>query len=389
MTVEGNESTFVKLYNEHNMYGRVRSDYLFAIIEQNERTSNLLDLTKYLMFKATNNNYGVIEYDFSEFSLNQFSSLNGGFYGNSIQEKVWWAVINAGYSKEAAAGVLGNIEAESGFNQAAIEGGNGIGFGLCQWSFGRRTALEAYAASKGVEPSDVNTQIEFLIGEITPGGGANGYATYQLVSYNGYSASDWSNASTPEDAAIAFCWSFERPGIPRMSIRTEAARKYYEQFKDLEKPTAGSVTSIQAVLPNYPFSSSSGFGWRNGPFNGNEFHQGTDIPAPRGTEIAAVGGGVVKEMTFNSARGYYIRIDHGNNLETVYQHCSGFAAGLSVGSSVSQGQIIAYVGSTGDSTGNHLHFEILVPRGTGEHTSYFPGYDVVNPETFDYTQFPA
>ena len=55
-------------------------------------------------------------------------------------------------------------------------------------------------------------------------------------------------------------------------------------------------------------------------------------------------------MTFNSARGYYIRIDHGNNLETVYQHCSGFAAGLSVGSSVSQGQIIAYVGSTGDST---------------------------------------
>ena len=266
MITEGNESTFVKLYNEHDMYERVRSDYLFTIIEQNERTSNLLDLTKYLMFKATNINYGVIEYDFSEFSLKQFSSLNGGFYGSSIQEKVWWAVIDAGYSKEAAAGVLGNIEAESGFNQAAIEGGNGIGFGLCQWSFGRRTALEAYAASKGVEPSDVNTQIEFLIGEITPGGGANGYATYQLVSYNGYSASDWSNASTPEDAAIAFCWSFERPGKPRMNVRTEAARKYYEQFKDLEKPTGGNVTSIQAVLPNYPFSSSSGFGWRNGPF---------------------------------------------------------------------------------------------------------------------------
>ncbi len=124
-------------------------------------------------------------------------------------------------------------------------------------------------------------------------------------------------------------------------------------------------------------------------FYGNEFHQGTDIPAPAGTEIAAVGGGIIKEMTFNSARGYYIRIDHQNGLETVYQHCSGFASGLSVGSRVSQGQIIAYVGSTGDSTGNHLHFEILVPAGSGEHSSYFRGYDVVNPETFDYTQFPA
>lgn len=175
-----------------------------------------------------------------------------------------------------------------------------------------------------------------------------------------------------------------------MDVRTEAARTYYEQFKDLEKPTGGNVDSIQAVLPNYPFSSSSGFGNRNGPFNGYEFHQGTDIPAPAGTEIAAIGGGTIKVMSsgYNGGRGNYIIIDHGNGLETLYQHCSGFAPGLSVGSKVSQGQIIAYVGSTGDSTGNHLHFEILVPAGTGEHSSYCYGYDVVNPETFDYTRFP-
>ena len=79
-----------------------------------------------------------------------------------------------------------------------------------------------------------------MIGEITPGGGANGYATYQLLTYKGYSPDDWKNATTPENAAIAFCWSFERPGIPRMEVRTEAARKYYEQFKDLEQPTADS-----------------------------------------------------------------------------------------------------------------------------------------------------
>lgn len=94
-------------------------------------------------------------------------------------------------------------------------------------------------------------------------------------------------------------------------------------------------------------------------------------------------------MEFNGARGYYIIIDHKNGFETVYQHCSGFASGLNVGSSVQQGQIIAYVGSTGVSTGAHLHLEILTPSGTGEHSSYFSGYDVVNPEQFDYSQLPG
>lgn len=366
-------------------------EMLFKLLSESEDTQSYERLMRYLLYLLTGNDYGVTEFDFNEFLNGSFSNVSG-LYGNTPQEKVWWALIDAGYSAEAAAGVLGNIEAESGFNEAAIEGGSGAGFGLCQWTGGRRTQLESYAASKGVAPSDLDTQIEFLLAEITPGGGANGYAKYQLSSYNGYSASDWKNASTPEDAATAFCWTFERPGIPRMDVRTSAARRYYNQFKDAERPSGGNVTSIQAVLPNYPFSSSSGFGYRNGPFYGpNEFHQGTDIPAPAGTEIAALGGGIVKEMSmgYNGGRGNYIRIDHQNGYETLYQHCNGFAAGLSVGSHVSQGQIIAYVGSTGDSTGAHLHLEILVPAGQGEHSSYFTGYDVVNPETFDYTKFPG
>lgn len=234
---EGRENVFVQLYNQHGMIAKVRtSDYLFSIIENNERTANLLDLTKYLIYKATNVPYRVLEFDFEEYSLQTFSSMSG-LYGGTTQEKVWWAVLDAGYSKEAAAGVLGNIQAESGFDPEVIEGGSGIGFGLCQWSYGRRTQLEAYAASKGTNASDENTQIEFLIGEITPGGGADGHASYQLLTYNGYSPDDWKNATTPEDAAIAFCWSFERPGVPRMDVRTEAARNYYEQFKDAERPT--------------------------------------------------------------------------------------------------------------------------------------------------------
>ena len=217
---EGRENVFIELYNKHHMSSRVRTaGYLFTIIENTQKTANLLNLTKYLIYKATNVPWGVLEFNYDgEYSLSSFSSISG-IYGGTIQEKVWFAVLDAGYSKEAAAGVLGNIEAESGFDQSLIEGGSGIGYGLCQWSYGRRTQLEAYAQSKGKEPSDVDTQIEFLIAEITPGGGANGYANYQLVTYNGYSADSWKNASSPDDAAIAVCWSFERPGIPRMKLQ--------------------------------------------------------------------------------------------------------------------------------------------------------------------------
>ena len=251
MKVDGITNKYVDLYIKEQMNKKIKEDWLFLILENNERIkqANLVDLTKYLMFLASNTDYGVTEFNFEEFFKGSFSNA-GGLYGNSIQEKVWFAVLGAGYSKEAVAGVLGNIEAESGFDPSVIEGGSGIGFGLCQWSFGRRTQLEQYAESKGKEPGDVNTQIKFLIGEITPGGGADGFANYQLMNYNGYSPEDWENATTPEDAAEAFCWTFERPGIPRMEVRTEAARRYYEEFKDKEKPSGGNILEVCEEVMN-------------------------------------------------------------------------------------------------------------------------------------------
>lgn len=247
--VEKNPEKFVNIFQKTKVHIFVRDNYLFSILEKNEKTVNLLNVTKYLLWKASGIGYGVYEdYDFSEYNIKNFSSsTGGGIYGGTIQEKVWVAVINAGYSKEAAAGVLGNIEAESGFNAGIIEGGTGIGAGLCQWSFGRRTQLEQYAASKGANWTDENIQIQFLIGEITPGGGADGFANYQLMYYGGYSPSDWENASTPEDAAVAFCWSFERPGIPRMDVRTEAARKYYDMFKDREMSSFGGGSADDII----------------------------------------------------------------------------------------------------------------------------------------------
>lgn len=226
-----------------------------------------------------------------------YSSM-GGIYGNTVEEKVWFTLRGAGYSEYAVAGVMGNIYAESEFDSNLIEKGNGIGFGLCQWSYGRRTQYEKYAKSKGVSPSDVDTQIEFLLAEITPGGGANGYATYQLMNYKGYKPADWKNATSPENAAIAFCWTFERPGVPRMNVRTTAARKYYEQFKGKVAPVGGTGQYVKVTAGGKGVKGTFSYGgklfklYAQGAFRDVKFAGGT---------ISANGCGVTSASIILSA----------------------------------------------------------------------------------------
>lgn len=151
-------------------------------------------------------------------------------YGDTIQERVWFALKDFGLSDEKAAGAMGNIDVESGgFSLSAVES-NGVGIGLIQWSFGRRTQLESYATSKGVSWKDEATQIEFLIAEMTPGG--NGIASYQFMNNNGWTVSQWEDATSVETATKAFCWTFERPNeqLAHVDRRVESAKNYYNQF---------------------------------------------------------------------------------------------------------------------------------------------------------------
>ena len=106
---------------------------------------------------------------------------------------------------------------------------------------------------------------------------------------------------------------------------------------------------------------ASRFGYRIHPiFKTRRLHTGVDLASPKGTPIYAAGDGVVERAQWESGYGRYILIKHVNGYETGYGHQSAFAAGIKPGVKVRQGQLIGYVGSTGNSTGNHLHFEIKV-----------------------------
>lgn len=106
---------------------------------------------------------------------------------------------------------------------------------------------------------------------------------------------------------------------------------------------------------------SSNFGTRRHPVSGfNAMHKGVDFAAPKGTPIIAAGSGVVREAGWKGSFGRYIRIKHNATYDTAYAHMSRIAPHITAGSRVKQGEIIGYVGSTGRSTGAHLHYEILV-----------------------------
>ena len=108
---------------------------------------------------------------------------------------------------------------------------------------------------------------------------------------------------------------------------------------------------------------TSSYGKRKHPTLGySKMHRGVDFGAPKGTPVFAAGDGIIEEATRNGAYGKYVRLRHGTKYQTAYAHLSKFAKGIQRGKRVRQGQTIGYVGSTGRSTGPHLHYEVLVNR---------------------------
>lgn len=147
----------------------------------------------------------------------------------------------------------------------------------------------------------------------------------------------------------------------------DEAEKDYKDAKAREwaaaHPSTGTSSSSSApsssgwIVPCRYTAFTSAFGWRPHPIYGTrKHHNGVDLAGPKGTAIYASKGGTVSACSYDSSRGYYVIINHGDGFKSYYYHMTHYI--VSVGQTVSRGQTIGYMGSTGASTGPHLHFGI-------------------------------
>ena len=135
----------------------------------------------------------------------------------------------------------------------------------------------------------------------------------------------------------------------------------YEKMEDHYDISGKSITKSLMKTPINGARLSSSYGMRKHPILGyNKMHRGTDFAAPSGTPIMASGSGTVTRARWCGGGGNCVKIKHNSTYETIYAHMKAFAKGIKEGKKVKQGQIIGYVGSTGLSTGPHLHYEVIV-----------------------------
>ena len=149
-----------------------------------------------------------------------------------------------------------------------------------------------------------------------------------------------------------------------MYVNGEELNLYNFNYKNDEEYYDIKGKSITKSLMKTPINGarlSSSFGMRKHPILGyNKMHRGTDFAAPSGTPIMASGSGTVTRARWCGGGGNCVKIKHNSTYETIYAHMKSFAKGIKEGRKVKQGQIIGYVGSTGLSTGPHLHYEVVV-----------------------------
>ena len=159
-----------------------------------------------------------------------------------------------------------------------------------------------------------------------------------------------------------------KPDVLYAALTLSGETKRYYRFHTADDGVVDyydeSGKSAKKFLVRKPVDAGimrSAYGWRRHPILGySKMHTGVDWAAPRGTPILASGTGVIDRIGWEGGYGKYIRIRHSHGYETAYAHMSAFARGMATGVRVRQGQVIGYVGSTGLSTGPHVHYEVLV-----------------------------
>lgn len=169
---------------------------------------------------------------------------------------------------------------------------------------------------------------------------------------------EYKDAKESEEAAYwAAYWATYVPPTTAAPATTAATTTSGGNSSNSNTTTNKPVSSGSWIVPCSYRKLSSPFGPRESPTAGaSSYHQGVDLAGPAGTPIKASRGGTVTSARYSNSGGYMVTINHGDGFSSVYMHMTHFIVGA--GQSVSQGQVIGYMGSTGISTGNHLHFGI-------------------------------
>lgn len=373
---------------------------------RDDRIPAMLSNGEYVINAASTRRYGPL--------LEAINAARSGFGigGPSVEAQILGWLRGQGMSDAGIAGILGNIQAESGMNPGAIEGGNGEGHGLIQWSFSRKADLMAFARQRGTSWTDLPTQLSFLASEL---------AAYPQM---------WSQlltATNPVAASRLFSNTFVRPGI--YGARDDYASQFFAAMQSgqlnpssgmsiIDKVMAGASSVIRSLVEAVATPALNGLrgiagdswagkavvglaehmvnqvlGWASaqdamsgamtvsgagydGPGSGflarplagysvtSEFmgpgrpdHMGIDLGAVMGTPVLAAAAGRVMQAGWNGGYGNFVKIDHGAGLATTYGHMQSIAA--QAGQIIAQRGLVGSVGSTGQSTGPHLHFEVL------------------------------
>ncbi|MGM0107958.1 phage tail spike protein [Enterococcus sp. AZ172] len=273
--------------------------------------------------------------------------------------QIWAMAVGAGFTKQAAAGLLGNAQGESDANPTADEGNGapGFGYGVWQWTDSTgatsgRVYMVNLMTKAGISdnPDTITAQFKLLMWHAPNG-------QWIATSAYPYSWTQFMNLTDINTATQAFVANFERPRDPHPE-RTTWAQEWYDKFKDLESPVSkGYVKPIAE-----PIAVTSEFGWRDSPITGTqEFHNGIDLVNgnPNTPIFASADGEVIVagDANYYDWYGNWTVIKHADGMYTGYAHQS--RVDVSKGQKVTAGQQIGLMGTTGPSTGEHLHFQFM------------------------------
>lgn len=229
---------------KHHLLGA--SSWLFDLLEKNDTTAEMVDLTKYLFYCATKNpKYWDPdeEFDFSIFDPDNFASNSGGTSGiDGLPGQIYDFLLQKGVPAVGAAAILGNIQQESSFNSSVV---NSAGYsGLCQWGGGRLNNLKSFASTKGTDWTDAQTQIEFMWQELN-----GSYSEVKNVIMNATNESDMEYATWYFGRYYEIYFIGSWPSSKGQSANRYAfAQEWYAKWQ--QNHTSGNVSGSALAVAN-------------------------------------------------------------------------------------------------------------------------------------------